>query len=115
MSTEALAEKMRSRVESSGFDRSVKFDCGADGALEPLVYSPGPLDTADRTQWKHRTSSEILALRVADIAMGSGAFLVAACRYLAEKLVDRIQHRSPGGRRAAPTMAWTMFVVAIVA
>ena len=60
----------------------------AEGALEPLVYSPGPLQTADRSQWKLRTAEEILALRVADIAMGSGAFLVAACRYLAGKLIE---------------------------
>jgi putative sterol carrier protein len=33
MSMEAIAEKMRRRVESSGFDRSVKFDCGADGVI----------------------------------------------------------------------------------
>jgi hypothetical protein len=59
-----------------------------DGALEPLVYSPGPLQTADKTQWTLRSSTDILALRVADIAMGSGAFLVAACRYLAGKLVE---------------------------
>ncbi len=31
-----------------------------------------------------RTATEILALHVVDPAMGSGAFLVAACRYLAE-------------------------------
>jgi hypothetical protein len=60
----------------------------AEGALEPLVYAPGPLQTADRSQWKLRSAEEILALRVADIAMGSGAFLVAACRYLAGKLIE---------------------------
>ena len=60
----------------------------AEGALEPLVYSPGPLQTADRSAWRLRTVEEILALRVADIAMGSGAFLVAACRYLAGKLIE---------------------------
>lgn len=38
--------------------------------LEPLVEA--------------RTSDEILALRVLDPAMGSGAFLVAACRFLAD-------------------------------
>ena len=32
---------------------------------------------------ENRTSAEILSLRVLDPAMGSGAFLVAACRYLA--------------------------------
>jgi hypothetical protein len=59
-----------------------------EGALEPLVYSPGPLQTADRNAWVPRSSQEILSLKVADIAMGSGAFLVAACRYLATKLVE---------------------------
>jgi hypothetical protein len=59
-----------------------------EGALEPLVYSPGPLQTADRNAWVPRSSQEILRLKVADIAMGSGAFLVAACRYLATKLVE---------------------------
>ena len=61
---------------------------GTDGALEPLVYRPGRLETADETTWRPRPSSEILGLRVADIAMGSGAFLVAACRYLADRLVE---------------------------
>ncbi|QKW39928.1 hypothetical protein HUT06_42745 [Actinomadura sp. NAK00032] len=56
-------------------------------ALDPLVHRPGPLETADTTAWRLRPSPEIRNLRVADIAMGSGAFLVAACRYLAEKLV----------------------------
>lgn len=57
-------------------------------ALEPLIYRPGPLGTLDRTQWVLRPSTEILALRVADIAMGSGAFLVAACRFLADRLLE---------------------------
>ncbi|WP_107420707.1 Eco57I restriction-modification methylase domain-containing protein [Streptomyces antimycoticus] len=60
----------------------------AEGALEPLVYRPGPLQTADDKQWKLIKPKEILKLKVADIAMGSAAFLVAACRYLAERLVD---------------------------
>ncbi|MGH3276775.1 MAG: Eco57I restriction-modification methylase domain-containing protein, partial [Streptosporangiaceae bacterium] len=63
----------------------------ASGALQPLVYRPGPLETADETAWRPRPSPEILQLRVADIAMGSGAFLVAACRYLADKLVEAWQ------------------------
>ncbi len=58
------------------------------GALEPLVYDPGPLQTADRSRWRRRPSREILGLRVADIAMGSGAFLVSACRYLAGELIE---------------------------
>ncbi|HET9254874.1 MAG TPA: type IIL restriction-modification enzyme MmeI [Pseudonocardiaceae bacterium] len=57
-------------------------------ALQPLVYSPGPLQTADRDQWQPITAEQILALKVADIAMGSAAFLVAAARYLGDKLLD---------------------------
>ncbi|MFJ2826409.1 Eco57I restriction-modification methylase domain-containing protein [Streptomyces sp. NPDC087263] len=56
--------------------------------LEPLVYFPGPLETADSRAWKLKSSGDILKLKVADIACGSGAFLVAACRYLAERLVE---------------------------
>ncbi|ADH68140.1 Eco57I restriction-modification methylase domain-containing protein [Nocardiopsis dassonvillei] len=57
-------------------------------ALEPLVYAPGPLQTADTSKWKLKNSHEILALKVADIAMGSAAFLVAAARYLGDRLIE---------------------------
>jgi hypothetical protein len=60
----------------------------AKGALEPLVYEPGPLQTADTTLWKLKSSEAILRLKVADIAMGSAAFLVAACRYLGDRLLE---------------------------
>ena len=60
----------------------------AEGALQPLVYRPGPLETSDSTQWRIRPSSQIKELKVADVAMGSGAFLVAACRYLADHLIE---------------------------
>ncbi|RAO24679.1 hypothetical protein MED15_00437 [Micromonospora noduli] len=59
-----------------------------EGALEPLVYEPGPLQTADKSRWKPKSSKEILSLKVADIAMGSAAFLVAAARYLAGHLIE---------------------------
>ena len=44
MSIQDVAEKMRSRVESSGFDRSVKFDTGADG----VIVIDGAVDLDDR-------------------------------------------------------------------
>ena len=70
-------------------------------ALEPLVKSPGPLDTEDEATWRIRTPEEILALKVIDIAAGSGAFLVGATRYLADRLLDaRTRPRArPRGRR----------------
>ncbi|KNE82412.1 MULTISPECIES: Eco57I restriction-modification methylase domain-containing protein [Streptomyces] len=60
-------------------------------ALEPLVYSPGPHQTADQDTWRPIDSDQILDLRVADIACGSGAFLVGAARYLADRLVEAWQ------------------------
>ena len=71
-----------------------------EGALEPLVYSPGPLQTADTKLWKLRPSTEILGLKIADIAMGSAAFLVAASRYLAAGSSRRGSRR----RRASRAM-----------
>ncbi len=57
-------------------------------ALEPLVYYPGPYQTPDRDAWLLKSPEELLELKVADIACGSGAFLVAAARYLAARLVE---------------------------
>jgi len=72
-------------------------------ALEPLVYRPGPLETLDRERLVLRPSTDLLALRVADIAMGSGAFLVAACRFLADRIVEAWQ--AEGDAEAARAVA----------
>ncbi|GIF09683.1 Eco57I restriction-modification methylase domain-containing protein [Actinoplanes siamensis] len=61
-------------------------------ALEPLCYYPGPYQTPNREEWQICQGYEILNLKVADIAAGSGAFLVAAARYLADKLVEAWDH-----------------------
>ncbi|MFJ6944175.1 Eco57I restriction-modification methylase domain-containing protein [Streptomyces wuyuanensis] len=60
-------------------------------ALEPLVFEPGPHQTADQDAWQPVSSDRILDLKIADIACGSGAFLVAAARYLAARLVEAWQ------------------------
>ena len=60
-------------------------------ALEPLVYSPGPLEGASRETWLVKPSTDLLALKICDPACGSGAFLVAACRYLAERVSEAWQ------------------------
>lgn len=57
-------------------------------ALAPLCYHPGPQDTPDRDEWQVRPSEEILNLKVCDPAVGSGAILVAACRYLASAVIE---------------------------
>jgi hypothetical protein len=60
-------------------------------ALEPLVYSPGPVEGAPRETWLVKPSNDLLALKICDPACGSGAFLVAACRYLAERVSEAWQ------------------------
>jgi hypothetical protein len=57
-------------------------------ALEPLVYSPGPRDGAEPTNWRLKASTELLDLKICDPAAGSGAFLVAAVRYLADRVAE---------------------------
>ena len=57
-------------------------------ALDPVAYNPGPAQERDPAKWELRPAGELLELKIADIAMGSGAFLVAACRYLAAKLLE---------------------------
>jgi hypothetical protein len=55
--------------------------------LEPLVYV-GPAEGQQQTEWKLKSPREILALKVCDMAMGSGAFLVQTCRWLGDRLVE---------------------------
>ncbi|MEU2222018.1 type IIL restriction-modification enzyme MmeI [Streptomyces sp. NPDC018347] len=56
--------------------------------LAPLCYSPGPVEGAEPGVWRAKSADELLKLRVLDPAMGSGAFLVSACRYLADRVVE---------------------------
>lgn len=56
-------------------------------ALEPLLFD-GPADGKARAEWKLKSPEEILALRIVDPTCGSGAFLVQACRHMAQHLVQ---------------------------
>lgn len=55
--------------------------------LTPLVYD-GPAKGAPRGSWVLKSPAELLDLKVCDPAMGSGAFLVQACRFLGARLVE---------------------------
>lgn len=55
--------------------------------LEPIVYA-GPAEGKPREKWVLKTPAELLDLKICDPAMGSGAFLVQACRWLSERLVE---------------------------
>lgn len=64
--------------------------------LTPVVYI-GPAEGIPRDQWALKSPSEILELKICDPAMGSGAFLVQACRWLAERLVEAWSHAEASG------------------
>ncbi|MFD8370476.1 Eco57I restriction-modification methylase domain-containing protein [Streptomyces sp. NPDC059688] len=56
--------------------------------LAPLCFAPGPAEGAEPGVWQPKKAEELLKLRVLDPAMGSGAFLVSACRYLSDRVVE---------------------------
>ena len=74
--------------------------------LEPLVYE-GPAEGKPKDQWRLKLAAELLALKICDMACGSGAFLVQVCIYLAERLLEAWEvaekrvEGSPGSRPMA--------------
>ncbi len=50
--------------------------------------TPRPAGHREPQRLELKSSAEILDLKIADIAAGSGAFLVAAARYLADRLIE---------------------------
>ncbi|WP_273166714.1 DNA methyltransferase [Marinobacter sp.] len=55
--------------------------------LTPVAYV-GPAEGTPREKWALKSPAELLDLKICDPAMGSGAFLVQACRWLADRLVE---------------------------
>jgi hypothetical protein len=55
--------------------------------LEPLVYV-GVSEGLPQGEWRLRSPQEILSLKICDPTMGSGAFLVQVCRFLAARLLE---------------------------
>ncbi len=66
--------------------------------LTPIVYR-GPAEGTAREGWKLKSADELLELKVCDPAMGSGAFLVQACRWLADRLVEAWSDMEAAGGR----------------
>jgi hypothetical protein len=65
--------------------------------LEPIVYI-GPAEAIDRKDWRLKSPSELLELKICDMAMGSGAFLVQVCRWLSERLVESWHREEKKGK-----------------
>ncbi|MDM3863022.1 MAG: hypothetical protein PT118_25080 [Aphanizomenon gracile PMC644.10] len=48
--------------------------------LEPLVYE-GVAEGKPQQEWRLKSAAELLQLKICDMAMGSGAFLVQTCEF----------------------------------
>lgn len=55
--------------------------------LTPAAYR-GPAEGKAPEDWELKSAEELLDLKICDPAMGSGAFLVQACRWLSDRLVE---------------------------
>ena len=77
-------------------------------ALEPVVYD-GPAKGTPRAEWKLKSPDELLSLKICDPAMGSGAFLVQACRYLGDRLVESWAAAEKAGKAIASNGTVTDF------
>nr|WP_067297127.1 type IIL restriction-modification enzyme MmeI [Marinobacterium profundum] len=65
--------------------------------LTPIAYE-GPAEGTPREQWVLKSPAELLDLKICDPAMGSGAFLVQACRWLADRLVEAWSKAEAAGK-----------------
>lgn len=72
-------------------------ECIVETTLEPVAYI-GPAEGMPREQWSLKSATELLDLKICDPAMGSGAFLVQVCRWLAERLVEAWFEEEGAGR-----------------
>lgn len=55
--------------------------------LTPVAYR-GPAEGEAPERWELKDAEELLDLKICDPAMGSGAFLVQACRWLSDRLIE---------------------------
>lgn len=65
--------------------------------LTPVAYV-GPAEGTPRDQWALKSPAKLLDLKICDPAMGSGAFLVQACRWLSDRLVDAWSQAEVSGK-----------------
>ena len=100
----------RRRIDGRPARGRVTLERGSDARKRTgAFYTPQPIaDDLVRTTLgplvRGRAAEEILALKVVDPAMGSGAFLVAACRFLAEAYeTARVRDGALGPAEATPT------------
>ncbi|EAQ96894.1 Eco57I restriction-modification methylase domain-containing protein [Congregibacter litoralis] len=65
--------------------------------LTPITFV-GSTEGQPREQWMLKSAAELLDLKICDPAMGSGAFLVQACRWLGERLCEAWSQAEAAGK-----------------
>lgn len=66
--------------------------------LTPVAYR-GPAEGKAPEEWELKSTEELLDLKICDPAMGSGAFLVQACRWLSDRLVEAWSATESSGKQ----------------
>ncbi|MDP5306214.1 Eco57I restriction-modification methylase domain-containing protein [Paracoccus spongiarum] len=66
--------------------------------LTPVAYR-GPAEGKAPEDWELKSAEDLLDLKICDPAMGSGAFLVQACRWLSDRLVEAWAAAEADGKR----------------
>jgi len=66
--------------------------------LTPVAYR-GPAEGKAPEDWELKSAQELLDLKICDPAMGSGAFLVQACRWLSDRLVEAWSATEAAGKK----------------
>lgn len=66
--------------------------------LSPVAYR-GPAEGKPSLEWELKSAEDLLDLKICDPAMGSGAFLVQACRWLSDRLVEAWSISEANGKR----------------
>ena len=66
--------------------------------LSPVAYR-GLAEGKAPEDWELKSAEELFDLKICDPAMGSGAFLVQACRWLSDRLVEAWSVTEAGGKR----------------
>lgn len=66
--------------------------------LAPVAYR-GPAAGKAPEEWELKSAEELLDLKICDPAMGSGAFLVQACRYLSDRMVEAWSTTEASGKK----------------
>ena len=66
--------------------------------LTPVAYR-GPAEGKAPEEWELKSAEELLDLKICDPAMGSGAFLVQACRGLSDRLVEAWSVTEASGKK----------------